>query len=129
MEYSKKSESSNGTTLPGDLIQIPGIDNDGKFHYTVIGANNFKIGSDYYFKVLCTTSDGTTSSESEIYKLKAYQKIYLGDGTHDLEEGDKVKQGEVIGYVGSSGLSDDPHLHYEVRKDGKPVNPQDYIKD
>ena len=39
----------------------------------------------------------------------------------------KVKKGEVIGYVGSSGLSTAPHLHYEVMKDGKYVDPKDYI--
>lgn len=58
-----------------------------------------------------------------------YESWYTQMNDYAVEEGDKVKQGEVIGYVGSSGLSDDPHLHYEVRKDGKPVNPQDYIKD
>jgi murein DD-endopeptidase MepM/ murein hydrolase activator NlpD len=38
-------------------------------------------------------------------------------------EGVLVRRGELIGYVGSSGLSTGPHLHYEVLKDGVPVNP------
>jgi murein DD-endopeptidase MepM/ murein hydrolase activator NlpD len=41
-----------------------------------------------------------------------------------LKRGHKVRQGQVIGYVGSSGRSTGPHLHYEVRRKGKPLNPK-----
>jgi murein DD-endopeptidase MepM/ murein hydrolase activator NlpD len=37
--------------------------------------------------------------------------------------GSRVRQGQVIGYVGSTGLSTGPHLHYELLKDGVPINP------
>ena len=56
-----------------------------------------------------------------------YQTLYAQLSAIDVKTGEEVKKGDLIGRVGSSGLSTAPHLHYEVLKDGKAVNPEKYF--
>ncbi len=56
-----------------------------------------------------------------------YQTLYAQLSAFDIKTGTAVKKGDLIGRVGSSGLSTAPHLHYEVLKDGKAVNPEKYF--
>jgi len=57
-----------------------------------------------------------------------FSTIYAHNKKNLLKVGQRVKRGEVIGYVGSTGKSTGPHVHYEVWKDGKHVNPKHYLK-
>jgi len=50
---------------------------------------------------------------------------HLGEIT--VGQGDQISQGDVIGRVGKSGVSTGYHLHFEIRRKGKPVNPLSYL--
>ncbi len=56
-----------------------------------------------------------------------YQTKYLHMSKFNVKEGQEVKRGDIIGYVGNTGLSKAPHCHYEVWKDGKSTNPVNYF--
>ena len=56
-----------------------------------------------------------------------YQTLYAHLSKVEVRRGQKVKRGDVIGLVGNSGLSAGPHLHYEVRKGGEPVDPVNFF--
>ncbi|PSW61367.1 peptidase M23 [Photobacterium kishitanii] len=58
---------------------------------------------------------GFTSTYSHMSKFK-------------VKQGEFVKKGQLIGWTGNSGLSTGPHLHYEIRFLGKPLNPRPFVK-
>ena len=64
----------------------------------------------------CVKIKHNSTYETIYAHMKAFAK--------GIKEGRKVKQGQIIGYVGSTGLSTGPHLHYEVLVNGKKVNSQ-----
>ncbi len=98
-----------------------------KFHYGMDFTAS--IGTDVY-----VTGDGTvsevTSEHSGYGKMISvdhgygYITVYGHLSRFNVKPGQKVKRGEIIGFVGNSGTSTAPHLHYEVHKNGEPVNPQ-----
>lgn len=58
-----------------------------------------------------------------------YETLYGHMSRIKIRQGQKVQRGDIIGYVGSSGLSSGPHLHYEVHKDGEKIDPISFFYD
>jgi murein DD-endopeptidase MepM/ murein hydrolase activator NlpD len=55
-----------------------------------------------------------------------YKTLYAHMKKYVVKRGQVVKRGEIIGYVGNTGTSVAPHLHYEVHKNGKKINPVNF---
>ena len=56
-----------------------------------------------------------------------YETKYAHMSAFNVKNGEKVKRGSIIGYVGNTGTSTGPHIHYEVHKNGKAVDPKYYF--
>lgn len=57
-----------------------------------------------------------------------YSTIYAHNRENLVEVGDKVRKGDVIAKMGSTGRSTGPHVHFEIRKNGEPINPKDLLE-
>ena len=69
---------------------------------------------------------GKMSGYGKVVKINhgyGYETLYAHMSKIIVRPGQTVKRGEIIGYVGNTGRSTGPHLHYEVRKNGRPINP------
>mgnify|MGYP000560219358 CR=1 FL=1 len=75
-------------------------------------------------KIQYTTDFGTVI---EISHSEGFETVYAHCQNPAVRQGQSIKRGDVIAYVGTSGKTTGPHLHYEIRIDGIPVNPLDYI--
>ena len=64
----------------------------------------------------------------EIDHGNGYRTVYAHMKNYLVKKGEHVKQGQVIGQVGSTGRSTGPHLHYEIRLNKKPVSPVKFMK-
>jgi murein DD-endopeptidase MepM/ murein hydrolase activator NlpD len=85
------------------------------------------------------TGDGKVSLAKKSYLKTGYgNQVEIDHGygfktkyahmqTLAVKRGEKIKRGQLIGYVGSSGGSTAPHVHYEIIKNGKKINPIQYI--
>lgn len=77
--------------------------------------------------VILATRDGAYGNSVEINHGGGIVTKYGHMQRWAVQPGQWVKRGEIIGYIGMSGRTTGPHLHYEVRLNGVPVNPMRYI--
>ena len=106
--------------------------------HPILGYNKMHRGTDFAARsgtpIMASGSGKITRARwcgggGNCVKIKhnsTYETIYahMKAFAKGIKEGKKVKQGQIIGYVGSTGLSTGPHLHYEVLVNGKKVNSQ-----
>ena len=96
-----------------------------KYHTGVDIAVNegTKIKSATDGKVILASTTGDYGNHYQI-QIKDVILVYAHCKKLYLKEGDTVKQGQEIAEVGSTGNSTGPHLHFEIRKDGRKIDPQ-----
>ena len=110
----------------------------GKRKHPILGFTKMHTGTDFAAPTgtpIMASGDGVVTRAQwcggggNCVKIKhnsVYQTVYahLSKFGRGIRKGVRVKQGQIIGYVGSTGLSTGPHLHYEVIENGKKINSQ-----
>lgn len=78
-------------------------------------------------EVIMATGNGSAGNEIRIRHKNGMVTRSLHMSKRTVKKGDKVKRGQVIGTVGSTGRSTGPHLHFEISINGKTINPMSII--
>ena len=110
----------------------------GKRKHPILGFTKMHTGTDFAAPSgtpIMASGDGVVTRAQwcggggNCVKIKhnsVYQTVYahMSKFGRGIKKGVRVKQGQIIGYVGSTGLSTGPHLHYEVIENGRKINSQ-----
>ena len=128
-----------GWTMPVDYVYVSSPFSDGRVH-PVLGYtrphNGIDLAANYGNPVYAARSGYVTVADYEGDGAGNYVFINHGDGFstvymhldhYIVDAGQYVSAGEVIGYVGTSGLSTGPHLHFGIAYNGEYYNPAHYI--
>ena len=122
----------------GNLNDLNAILEKSQIEEAILGFNKMHKGTDFAApkgtpimasgdgKVIRSRWCGGGGNCIKIKHNSTYTTVYahLSKFARGIKEGVKVRQGQIIGYVGSTGMSTGPHLHYEVIENGKKINSQ-----
>ena len=145
-EYDKQKIDyfdENGKSIKKTLMKTPinGArlsSSYGKRKHPILGYTKMHLGTDFAAPKgtpIMASGDGKVTKAGwcggggncvKIKHNRKYQTVYahMSKFGRGIKKGVRVKQGQIIGYVGSTGLSTGPHLHYEVIENGKKINSQ-----
>jgi murein DD-endopeptidase MepM/ murein hydrolase activator NlpD len=105
----------------------------------ILGRRMFHAGTDLAASVgapVRATADGDVARAGwaggyglliVLHHQDGYETRYGHLSRVAVSEGEAVRKGQLIGYVGTTGRSTGPHLHYEIRHDGEAINPLPYL--
>ncbi|GMQ85260.1 MAG: M23 family metallopeptidase [Acidimicrobiia bacterium] len=136
------ARATSGGPKPGRLFRpVPGVIESGfgpRFH-PILGYSRMHNGLDMH----CPSGDPIVAAEAGTVILAGNKggfgkttmidhgggivTLYAHQSRFAVSTGDTVGAGQLIGECGSTGLSTGPHLHFEVRVNGEPVDPADYL--
>lgn len=136
--YDKNGKSARKALMKTPINGARLSSNYGMRKHPILGYNKMHRGTDFAATKgtpVMASGDGKIirarwcGGGGKCVKIKhnsTYLTIYahLSKFASGIKEGTRVKQGRIIGYVGSTGMSTGPHLHYEVIENGKKINSQ-----
>ncbi len=133
---------ANGQSVVKSLLRTPMnlsrvSSRYGMRQHPILGFSGMHTGVDFaapYSTPILAAGAGTVVAAGPNGGYGNWVKIDHGDGVatgyahmahfaSGIRRGVRVRQGQVVGFVGSTGLSTGPHLHYELHQKGRPVNP------
>ncbi|HKT14290.1 MAG TPA: peptidoglycan DD-metalloendopeptidase family protein [Allosphingosinicella sp.] len=130
---------ASGVGKPSGMFQrpVPGTvtSNFGSRRHPILGYTRMHKGMDFragYGTPILAASDGRIARagwaggygrQVMINHAQGYATSYSHMSRIAIQPGQYVRRGQLIGYVGSTGLSTGPHLHYELHKNGRAINP------
>ncbi len=108
------------TGIPGASTNHKGVDIGGVFYDSKVLATKAGV-------VITSKYVSSYGNYIVISHGKGNTTLYAHLSSRSVKEGDTVTQGQVIGVTGSTGISNGPHLHYEIVENGKRVDPKTYL--